>query len=134
MILAKATNDPKLTPWYTKAGAACSIVPISRFLTPTIFALKGGGYGCVFSLSGADEESLTDQELESRVRMIQGALRGMPEHSCLYEYCRVLNGYDLPRQSKYASAVTAKFVSDRLELPGRAGGFPTHRPVLVFDC
>ncbi len=50
MILAKATNDPQLTPWYTKAGAACSIVPISRFLTPTIFALKGGGYGIGLSL------------------------------------------------------------------------------------
>jgi type IV secretion system protein VirB4 len=131
MILAKATNDPQRTPWYTKAGAACSIVPISRFLTPTIFALKGGGYGCVFSLSGADEESLTDQELESRTRMIQGALRGMPEHSCLYEYCRVLTGYDLPRQGKYASAVTEKFVTDRLQYLDQRAGF---RRIDLYWC
>jgi type IV secretion system protein VirB4 len=34
----------KHTPWFAKAGAACSIVPISRFVGPNIFALKGGGY------------------------------------------------------------------------------------------
>ncbi len=123
MILAKATNDPQRTPWYTKAGAACSIVPISRFVTSTIFALKGGGYGCLFSLAGADEESLTDQELESRVRMIEGALRGMPEQSCLYQYCRVLNGYDLPRQPKYPSSVTDQFVKDRHEYLNQRAGF-----------
>ena len=47
----------------------------------------------------------------------------MPEHSCLYEYCRVLNGYNLPRQDKYASAVTDKFISDRLEFLGQRAGF-----------
>ena len=43
-------------------------MPISRFVGPNIFALKAGGYGCLFSLTGMDEESLTDQELEARVR------------------------------------------------------------------
>ena len=52
--------------------------PLSRFISPSIFALKTGGYGCLFSLTGIDEESLTDQELESRVRSIEGALRGLP--------------------------------------------------------
>jgi hypothetical protein len=28
---------------------------------PKIFALKGGGYGCLFSLAGIDEERLTDR-------------------------------------------------------------------------
>jgi hypothetical protein len=31
-------------PWFTKAGAANSIMPISHFVGPHIFALKGGGY------------------------------------------------------------------------------------------
>jgi len=31
-------------PWFTKAGAASSIVPISHFVGPNIFALKRGGY------------------------------------------------------------------------------------------
>ncbi len=62
------TEQLKHTPWFAKAGAACSIVPISRFVGPNIFALKGGGYGCLFSLTGLDEEGLTDLELESRVR------------------------------------------------------------------
>ena len=38
------TEQIKHTPWFAKAGAACSIVPISRFVGPNIFALKGGGY------------------------------------------------------------------------------------------
>ena len=58
------TEQLKHTPWFAKAGAACSIVPISRFVGPNIFALKGGGYGCLFSLTGMDEEGLTDLELE----------------------------------------------------------------------
>ena len=43
MIRAK-TEELKHIPWFAKAGAACSIVPISRFVGPHIFALKGGGY------------------------------------------------------------------------------------------
>ncbi len=50
-------EQQKHTPWFAKAGAACSIVPISRFVGPNIFALKGGGYGCLFSLTGLDEEA-----------------------------------------------------------------------------
>jgi type IV secretion system protein VirB4 len=37
-------EQQKHTPWFAKAGAACSIVPISRFVGPSVFALKGGGY------------------------------------------------------------------------------------------
>ena len=73
----------KYTPWFAKAGAASSIVPISRFVNANIFALKGGGYGCLFSLAGIDEQGLTDQELDARMRSIEGALRGLPEGSCL---------------------------------------------------
>ena len=94
------TEQIKHTPWFAKAGAACSIVPISRFVGPNIFALKGGGYGCLFSLTGLDEEALTDLELEARVRQIEGALRGLPEGSCLYQYTRVMSGFDLPRQKQ----------------------------------
>ena len=39
------TEQLKYTPWFAKAGAACSIVPIARFVNDRIFALKGGGYG-----------------------------------------------------------------------------------------
>ena len=92
-------EQQKNTPWFAKAGAACSIVPISRFVNPNIFALKGGGYGCLFSLTGLDEESLTDLELEAHVRSIEGALRGLPEGSCLYQYTRVMSGFDLPTQA-----------------------------------
>src|SRR6201747_2263351 len=107
-------EQQKHTPWFAKAGAACSIVPISRFVGPNLFALKGGGYGCLFSLTGLDEEGLTDQELEAQVRQIEGALRGLPEGSCLYQYTRVMSGFELPRQKQYANEVTETFANDRL--------------------
>ena len=108
------TEQIKHTPWFAKAGAACSIVPISRFVDPSIFALKGGGYGCLFSLTGLDEEGLTEQELDACVRQIEGALRTLPEGSCLYQYTRVMSGFDLPRQKQYKSEVTEAFANDRL--------------------
>ncbi|NYF78002.1 VirB4 family type IV secretion system protein [Granulicella arctica] len=108
------TEQSKHTPWFAKAGAACSIVPIARFVGPSIFALKGGGYGCLFALTGIDEEGLTDLELDSRMRSIEGALRGLPEGSCLYQYTRVMSGFNLPRQTRYANPATEVFVTDRL--------------------
>ncbi len=113
----------KHTPWFAKAGAACSIVPIARFVGPNIFALKGGGYGCLFSLAGIDEEGLTDQELDAGMRSIEGALRGLPEGSCLYQYTRVMSGIDLPRQARYANPVTQVFADDRLTFLESTAGF-----------
>jgi type IV secretion system protein VirB4 len=117
------TEQYKHTPWFAKAGAACSIVPISRFVGPNVFALKGGGYGCLFSLTGIDEEGLTDQELDARMRSIEGALRGLPEGSCLYQYARVMSGFELPRQSKYGNSVTQVFVDDRLTFLEKTAAF-----------
>ena len=108
------TEHLKHAPWFAKAGAACSIVPIARFVGPSIFALKGGGYGCLFALTGIDEEGLTDLELDSRMRSIEGALRGLPEGSCLYQYTRVMSGFNLPRQTRYANPATEVFVTERL--------------------
>ena len=117
------TDQTKYVPWFAKAGAASSIVPISRFVRPNIFALKGGGYGCLFTLAGIDEEGLTDQELDARMRSIEGALRGLPEGSCLYQYTRVMSGFDLPRQEKYSNLVTQVFADDRLAFLERTAGF-----------
>ena len=100
--------------WFTDAKAANSIVPIARFVSPTVFAMKAGGYGCLFSLTGVDEEGLTDQELEARIRAVEGGLRGLPEGSCLYQYMRVISGFTIPRQAKYADPITQSFVDDRL--------------------
>jgi type IV secretion system protein VirB4 len=117
------TEQIKHTPWFAKAGAACSIVPISRFVGPSIFALKGGGYGCLFSLTGLDEEGLTEQALDARVRQIEGALRTLPEGSCLYQYARVMSGFNLPRQKQYTSEVTEAFASARLSFLQKNAAF-----------
>ena len=81
-------------------------MPIARFVNERIFALKGGGYGCLFALTGVDEEGLTDQGLEAQMRTIEGALRGLPEGSCLYQYTRVLSGCNLPKKARYENPVT----------------------------
>ncbi len=107
-------EQQKHTPWFAKAGAACSIVPISRAVGANAFALKGGGYAVLFSAEGTDPESLTDQELEAKVRGLEGALRGLPEGFTLYQYTRILSGFDIPRQASYADPVTENFVTDRL--------------------
>lgn len=117
------TEQIKHTPWFAKAGAACSIVPIARFVSPNIFALKGGGYGCLFSLTGIDEEGVTDLELDSRMRSIEGALRGLPEGSYLFQYTRIMSGFDLPREAKYASPITETFASDRLDFLNKTAAF-----------
>lgn len=117
------SEQAKFVPWFAQSGAACSIVPISRFIGPNIFALKGGGYGCLFALTGIDEEGLTDQELDARMRSIEGALRGLPEGACLHQYTRVLSGYELPRQKTYSNPVTHVFVGDRLAFLERTAGF-----------
>jgi type IV secretion system protein VirB4 len=117
------TEQQKYTPWFAKAGAACSIVPIARFVNDRIFALKGGGYGCLFSLAGIDEEGVTDQGLEAQVRSIEGALRGLPEGACLYQYTRVMSGFNLPKKAQYGNPVTQVFVNDRLAFLDKSAGF-----------
>lgn len=117
------TEQAKFVPWFAKAGVACSIVPIARFVSPSIYALKGGGYGCLFALGGIDEEGLTDQELEARMRSVEGALRGLPEGSCLYQYVRVMSGFELPRQKLYGDPVTQAFADDRLSHLEKTAGF-----------
>jgi len=117
------TKQNKYMPWFAKAGAACSIVPISRFIGPNIFSLKDGGYGCLFALKGIDEEGLTDQELDADMRSIEGALRGLPAGSCLYQYTRVMSGFELPRRKKYSNPVTQVFVDDRLTFLEKKAGF-----------
>jgi len=129
--MTRAKIDHKHLQWLANAGSAASIVPIARFIGPSTFALKGGGYGRLLSLRGIDEEGLTDQELESRVRGVEGALRGLPEGSCLYQYARVMSGFDLPRQDTYSDAATEGFVHDRLAFLEETAGF---RRIDLFWC
>ncbi|MBB5064894.1 VirB4 family type IV secretion system protein [Granulicella mallensis] len=110
-------------PWFAKAGAATSIVPLSHFVGASIFALKGGGYGCLFSLDGIDPESRTDEDLDVRVRGVEAALRGLPQGACLYQYTRVIAGFDLPRRNKYLDAVTETFAGDRIEFLNETARF-----------
>lgn len=125
------TNPARDLPWFAKAGAASSIVPIARFVTESIFALKGGGYGCLFSLQGVDDEGMTDQAIDSQTRLIEGALRGLPTDSSLYQYLRVRRGVELPHQKTYANQITAGFVNQRLDYLRSHAAF---RRIDLFWC
>jgi type IV secretion system protein VirB4 len=109
--------------WFTDAHAANSIMPVSRFVGPAVFATKTGGYGCLFELSGVDEEGLTDQELEAKIQAVEGGLRGLPEGSCLYQYMRIKSGFDIPRKRRYADPMTQSFVEDRLSFLDKTAKF-----------
>ena len=76
-----------------------------------------------FALDGIDEEGLTDAELDARMRSVEGALHGLPEGSCLYQYVRVISGFELPRQKQYVNPVTQVFADDRLTHLERTAGF-----------
>ena len=106
----------KNTPWFAKAGAACSIVPIARFVGPNIFALKGSGYGCLFSLSGVDEEGL-DAEVAYRADEVDMPLaRVISEHG--------MRQFHTAETEKYAHVTY--FINGRRETP-----FPGEDRVLV---
>ena len=109
--------------WFTNAGAANSIIPIARFVTPTVFATKTRGYGCLLEAVGADEEGLTDAEINAKVRAVEMGLRGLPEGSSVYEYMRVTSGFDVPRQAKYADPITKSFMDHRLDFLAKTANF-----------
>jgi type IV secretion system protein VirB4 len=81
------TEQRQFVPWFAKAGAACSIVPIARFVGPNIFALKGAGYGCLFSLTRMDEERLTDLSLMRKCGPSRARCVDFPkDRASLYQY------------------------------------------------
>jgi type IV secretion system protein VirB4 len=110
-------------PWFTDAGAANSIMPIVRFVTPTVFASKTRGYGLLFEVDGADEEGLTDPEIASKMRGVEGGVRGLTEDFGLYQYMRVTSGFEMPRQKKYADPITQSFVDHRLDFLAKTANF-----------
>ena len=109
--------------WFTEAGAANSIIPIARFVSPTIFATKTRGYGLLLEVDGADEEGLTDAEIGSKLRGLEGGLRGISEGFGLYQYMRVTSGFEIPRQNKYADPITQSFVDHRLDFLAKTANF-----------
>jgi len=57
------------------------------------------------------------------MRSVEGALRGLPEGACLYQYARVMSGFELPRQQQYPNPVTQAFVADRIDFLEKRAGF-----------
>ena len=98
--------------WFENAKPTCSIVPLRRFVTETVFALKNGGYGCMFALNGIDDEGLTDEIIEDAGRRVEGALKSLPENGRLYQYTRIRNGFDIPRREHYPNPRVEAAIAD----------------------
>lgn len=99
--------------WYEKAKPACSIVPIRRFVNAHVFALKAGGYGCMFRVEGIDDEGLTDETVADALKRVEGAFKSLPENGRVYQYVRVSNGFEIPRQETYDDPRVQDAVRDR---------------------
>ena len=99
--------------WFRQAKPTRSIVPLSRFVSDSIFALKTGGYGCLFSLAGIDDEGLTDLAINDAIARVHGALQSLPDGAHLYQYVRIRKGYDIPMKVNYENPTVAAVVGDR---------------------
>ena len=112
----------------TLRGSQRQEQPVASFLSPaslgrTSSPSRVAATGVSSHLSGIDEEGLTDLDLDSRMRSIEGALRGLPEGSCLYQYKRVMSGFHLPRQAKYANQATEVFATGRMAFLEKTAAF-----------
>src|SRR5215471_6571021 len=118
--------------WFKIAKPARAIVPISSFVSPTVWAMERyGSYGCLFALDGIDDEGLADQYLSHVVSRLHGAWRGLPADARLYQYVRIRQGYDIPRQLCYPNPITESIISDRVNFLRRNAQF---RRIELFWC
>ncbi|HJT69790.1 MAG TPA: hypothetical protein VJ731_06295 [Terriglobales bacterium] len=113
-------RNPK---WYQKAKPACSIVPIRRFVTDHVFALKNGGYGCMLAISGIDEEGLTDEAVDEVLRRVEGAFKSLPENGRVYQYVRIRKGIEIPRRKNYPNPQVQKAIDERVAFLERVAEF-----------
>jgi type IV secretion system protein VirB4 len=124
-----AMSNPK---WYEKAKPACSIVPIRRFVTDHVFALKSGGYGCMFAVQGIDDEGVADDVIAEALKHIEGAFNGLPENGRVYQYVRIRRGFDLPRWRDYLNPHVENAIDERLAFLGRTANFRHIESFWVF--
>jgi type IV secretion system protein VirB4 len=99
--------------WFRQAKPSRSIIPLSRFVSDSIFALKTGGYGCLFSLAGIDDEGLTDLAIRDIIARVHRALENLPDGARLYQYLRVRKGFEIPTKGKYDNPTVAAVIADR---------------------
>ena len=120
--------DPK---WFRQAKPTRSIVPLCRFVSDSIFALKTGGYGCLFLLAGIDDEGLTDAAIDHAIARVHGALRSLPDEAHLYQYVRMRKGYEIPARRREDNPVVNTIIRDRIEYLNRSAHF---RRIELFWC
>ncbi|MDQ2843883.1 MAG: hypothetical protein M3Y72_23170 [Acidobacteriota bacterium] len=99
---------------HDSAGALHAEIPLSRFISPTVFRTKNGSYGMLIAVSGIDPECRLPEDLESYSRRIERALKTLDERFRLYQY--VVKRYDptIPHKITYPSQATADLIHRRL--------------------
>jgi type IV secretion system protein VirB4 len=117
--------------WFRHAKPTRSIVPLCRFVSDSIFALKTGGYGCLFSLAGIDDEGLTDASIDHAIACVHRAFKSLPEGTHLYQYVRIRKGYEIPTRQADRSPIVNAIIRDRIEYLNHNAHF---RRIELFWC
>jgi type IV secretion system protein VirB4 len=98
---------------------------VRRFVNGHVFGLKHGGYGCVLSLTGIDDEGITDQTVADAIKRIEGAFKGLPRDGRVYQYARIRRGFAIPHRQPCYNAQAETVISDRIEFLEATAGFRT---------
>src|SRR5690349_14298067 len=85
----KAANDHQV-------GALNWELAPYAFISEGVFLTKGGDLGCVLKVQGIDYEGLEPDEIDSLVKRLESALRGLGYGIMVYQYQRRKGGATIP--------------------------------------
>ena len=109
-------NPKKVTAWFSGSLPMRNIVPISRFVTDSVFGVKTGGFGAMFSVSGVDDESLTEESLQNISRRLIAAFKKLEPTVTVYQYLVKTRGCSIEHKTEYATKVITSIIHDRVKM------------------
>ncbi len=99
---------------FRKSKPFHEFVPVSCFVSDTVFVTKSGDYGTALQLKGVDAECLTDERLESIMSALNAAFRLFGEEFRVYQYLVKNRKSPVVRKSSYQNALVEQAVADRV--------------------
>ncbi len=104
----------QLVAHFRKSKPFHEFVPVSCFVSDTVFVTKNGDYGTALQLKGIDAECLTDERLESVMSALNAAFRLFGEEFRVYQYLVKNRKSPVVRKSSYQNALVEQAVADRV--------------------
>ena len=103
-----------MTAHFRKSRAFHEFVPVSCFVTDTVFATKAGDYGMVLRVHGMDAECLTEERLESVVAALIRAFHLFGDQFRVYQYLIKNRKMPVTRKESYGNPLVEEAISDRV--------------------